>query len=179
MTEKPNKGADTDMLELLGDGEGFRDQLCGLIESSAMFGELSRAEVQILARYMRAYLAKKGATIFKEGEKGQFMAVVLEGRVDILKETHERVKKKVATVRPGKSMGEMSLLDELPYSATAVAREDTTLLMLTKLQFERLSEEQPVTCNLLLRQIARLMSLRLRQTTGILLDYLGEMKEEK
>lgn len=177
MSEKPtNKAADADMLELLGDGEGFRDQLCALIEGSPMFSDLSRADVQVLARYLRAYLAKKGATIFKEGEKGQFMCVVLEGRVDILKETHERAKKKVATVRPGKSMGEMSLLDDLPYSATAQACEDTTLLMLTKLQFERLSEEQPVVCNQLMRQIARLMSLRLRQTTGILLDYLGEEK---
>jgi hypothetical protein len=40
------------------------------------------------------------------------------------------------------------------------------------MNFERLSSEQPVLCNVLLRQIARLMSLRLRQTTGILLDYL-------
>jgi CRP-like cAMP-binding protein len=73
-------------------------------------------------------------------------------------------------------MGEMSLLDELPYSATAVAREDTQLLLLTRMNFERLGIEQPVLCNVLLRQIARLMSLRLRQTTGILLDYLGEEK---
>ena len=60
------------------------------------------------------------------------------------------------------------------FLATAEAREDTTLLMLTKLNFERLAEEQPVLCIRLLRQVARLMSLRLRQTTGILLDYLSD-----
>ncbi len=169
MAKTPN----LDDLELIGDGTQFREELCDLIESMPMFSSLSRPEVQTLARYTRAYEARKGVTIFREGDKGHFMCVVLEGRVNILKETLEREQKKVATVRRGKSMGEMSLLDELPYSATAKATEDTKLLMITKLSFERLSEEQPVLCNMLLRQIARLMSLRLRQTTGILLDYLS------
>lgn len=165
-----------DNLSLLGDGETFRDHLCSLIERAPMFGDFTRQEINAVARYLRAYTAKKGSVIFKEGEKGQFMCVVLEGRVDILKETQERERKKVAVVRPGKSMGEMSMLDELPYSATAQASEDSTLLMLTKMNFEKLSKEQPVLCNLLLRQLARLMSLRLRQTTGVLLDYLDVSK---
>lgn len=161
-----------DALDLMGDGESFRDTLCDMIEAVPMFSELTRPEVQTLAGFVRAYEVKRDAVIFKEGDKGMFMCVVSLGRVDILKESQEREQKKVATVRPGKSMGEMSLLDELPYSATAIARDDTQLLLLTRMSFERLSTEQPVLCNVLLRQIARLMSLRLRQTTGILLDYL-------
>lgn len=163
-----------DNLTLLGDGGPFKEELCRMIERAPMFGDFSRQEINAVASYLRAYTAKKGAIIFREGEKGQFMCVVIEGRVDVLKETPGHERKKVAVVRAGKSMGEMSLLDDMPYSATAQASEDTTLLMLTKLNFEKLSEEQPVACNLLLRQLARLMSLRLRQTTGILLDYLGE-----
>lgn len=171
-----NDTAALDNLSLLGDGEPFRDELCGLIERAPMFGDFTRPEINAVARYLRAYTAKKGSVIFREGDKGTFMCVVLEGRVDIFKETQERERKKVAVVRPGKSMGEMSLLDELPYSATAQASENTTLLMMTKMNFEKLSEEQPVLCNMLLRQLARLMSLRLRQTTGVLLDYLGDNK---
>ena len=170
------KTSNLDGLELMGDGTQFHEELCALIESMPMFSSLTRPEVQTMAQYTRAYEAKKDATIFKEGDKGHFMCVVLEGRVDILKETLEHELKKVATVRRGKSMGEMSLLDELPYSATAKASEDTKLLMITKLSFERLLEEHPALCNTLLRQIARLMSLRLRQTTGILLDYLSDDK---
>ena len=165
-----------DGLALIGDGEGFQETLCGMIERVPMFSELSRADVQSLAGYVRAYEAKKGALIFKEGTKGMFMCVVISGRVDILKEGQEREQKKVAVVRPGKSMGEMSLLDELPYSATATAQEDTQLLLLTRMNFMRLSEERPLLCNVVLRQIARLMSLRLRQTTGVLLDYLSTEK---
>lgn len=171
MVEKSSIGG----LRLLGDDGPFREEeICHLIEQVQMFGDFTRQDINVLAGYLRAYEAKKGAIIFREGEKGQFMCVVLAGRVDILKEAPGNKRKKMAVVRPGKSMGEMSLLDELPYSATAQANEDTTLLMLTKLNFEKLAQEQPLLCNLLLRQLARLMSLRLRQTTGVLLDYLGE-----
>lgn len=165
-----------DGLELLGDGERFHESLCEMIEAVPMFSDLSRAEVESLAGYLRAYEAKQGTAIFKEGAKGMFMCIVLSGRVDILKQDQEHELKKVAVVRPGKSMGEMSLLDELPYSATAVAQEDSRLLLLTRMSFVRLGEERPLLCNVVLRQIARLMSLRLRQTTGVLLDFLNVEK---
>lgn len=159
-------------MELLGDGEDFRDELCSMIENAPMFSSLSHHEVEMLSEYMRGYRAKQGTTIFEEGSKGLFMCVLIEGRVDIFKDSPDDGKKKVAKVRPGKSMGEMSMLDGLPHSATSIASEDCILLLLTKMNFEKLAEEHPVLSNKLLMQIARLMSLRLRQTTGILLDYL-------
>lgn len=166
------KTTELEGMDLLGDGAEFRDELCGMIENAPMFSSLSHHEVEMLSAYMRAYRAKEGATIFEEGSKGLFMCVLVEGRVGIFKDSPEEGKKKVATVRPGKSMGEMSMLDGLPHSASSIASEDCILLMLTKLNFEQLADDHPVLSNKLLTQIARLMSLRLRQTTGILLDYL-------
>lgn len=166
------KALELEGMDLLGDGEQFRDELCDMIENAPMFSSLSHHEVEMLSEYMRAYRAKAGTTVFEEGSKGLFMCVLVEGRVDIFKDSPDVGKKKVAKVRPGKSMGEMSMLDGLPHSATSIASENCILLMLTKLSFEKLAEDHPVLCNKLLTQIARLMSLRLRQTTGILLDYL-------
>lgn len=166
------KAIELEGLDLLGDGENFRDELCAMIENAPMFSSLSHHDVVVLSDYMRGYRAKEGATIFEEGSKGLFMCLLVEGRVDIFKDTTDDGRKKVAKVRPGKSMGEMSMLDGMPHSATSIASEDCILLMLTKLSFEKLSEEHSILCNKLLIQIARLMSLRLRQTTGILLDYL-------
>jgi CRP-like cAMP-binding protein len=166
------KSMELEGLDLLGDGASFRSELCEMIENTPMFSGLPRHEVGILSEYMRGYRAKAGATIFEEGSKGLFMCVLVEGRVDIFKDSTDDGKKKVAMVRSGKTMGEMSMLDGMPHSATSIASEDCILLMLTKMSFEKLSEEHPVLCNKVLTQIARLMSLRLRQTTGILLDYL-------
>ena len=66
----------------------------------------------------------------------------------------------------------MSLLDDLPYSATATAKDLTKLVLITRHNFERLTEEHPILGVKMLKKIARLMSLRLRQTTGVLVDHL-------
>ena len=69
-------------------------------------------------------------------------------------------------------MGEMSILDELPYSATAIATKNTKVVLITKSDFDNLTEKFPDLGLRVMRKIARLLSLRLRQTTGTLLDYL-------
>ena len=115
---------------------------------------------------------EKGATIFKEGSRGSFMCIVIDGCVDVFKESDAHENKRITTIRPGKTMGEMSILDELPYSATAIATADTRVVVITKLNFDDLTEKFPALGLRVMRKIAKLLSLRLRQTTGILLDYL-------
>ncbi|WP_455207279.1 Crp/Fnr family transcriptional regulator [Kaarinaea lacus] len=158
-------------MELIGEGESFKHELCDMIESAQMFNDFPRSDTEVVAGYSRAYSVKKGTTIFKEGGKGSFMCLVIDGRVDVYKDSDGNTKRLTA-IRPGKTMGEMALLDELPHSATTVAIEDTTLVLITKFHFDRLNEEHPALGNRILRKIAKLLSLRLRQTTGILSDYL-------
>jgi len=164
--------AELNALGLLGDGESFREELCQMLEGAQIFSDLSRREIQTLAGYARAYAVVKETTVFTEGRKGSFMCIVTDGSVDIYKESDARRAKRITTIRPGKTMGEMSLLDDLPYSATAIARENTRLVLITKSSFDELTEKYPALGLRLMRKIARLLSLRLRQTTGILLDYL-------
>lgn len=159
-------------LVLIGEGESFKEELCQMIESARMFADFSRSEVQVIAGYTHAYEVAAGATIFREGEKGQFMCLIVEGKINVLKETEVGVRKVITTVRAGQTMGEMSLLDDLPYSATATAKDPTKLVLITRNNFENLTEAHPVLAVKILKKIARLMSLRLRQTTGVLLDHL-------
>ncbi len=158
----------SDGLILLGMGNAFQDVLCTMLESAHLLRDLEREEIEILAQYAGGYGAKAGTRIFKEGERGSFMCIVVEGRVDIIKSGG----KKISTIRPGKTMGEMSVIDGFPYSATAIAVEETKLVYITRANFEKLSDEHPKIAIHFFQQIAKLMSLRLRQTTGILCDYL-------
>jgi CRP/FNR family cyclic AMP-dependent transcriptional regulator len=159
-------------LVLIGEGESFKDELCRMIESSRMFADFSRPEVLVIAGYTHAYEVAAGDTIFREGDKGQFMCLIVEGKINVLKETEVGTRKVITTVRAGQTMGEMSLLDDLPYSATATAKDTTRLVLITRNNFESLTEAHPVLAVKILKKIARLMSLRLRQTTGVLLDHL-------
>ena len=169
MTEKKDT---IDALELLGDGAGFHEELCSMIEKTQIFKELSRLEVETLSTYVRAYKLDKGETIFREGEKGTFMCFLVEGNIDVFKSDQECQLKKLTTVRPGRTIGEMSILDEMPHSATGVAAEPLRLVMLTRSALDRLSAEHPGLANRLLWEISKLLSLRLRQTTGTLADYI-------
>ena len=159
-------------LKPLGAGTQLANELRNAVESTPIFRDLTRGEIDTLAGYMQAYLAEKGAKIFAEGQKGECLYLMLDGKVDLYKDVGGSPSKKIHTVRAGKTMGEMSLLDGLPYSATAMAVEPTRLLLMTKPRFDKLAKEQPVVCLKLVKGLAWLMSLRLRQTTGILLDHL-------
>lgn len=154
-------------LEQLGIGSGFQQELYGMLEGMQLLKDFDRADIEKIAPYTGAYLAPKGVRIFREGTKGNFMCLIADGGVDILKSG-----KKITTVRPGKTMGEMAVIDGYPHSASAVAIEDTRLIMITRNQFEKMSDQMPKIAIKLLMRLATLMSLRLRQTTGVLCDYL-------
>jgi len=165
-----------DKLEMLGSGTSYTAEIADMLECADMFRDMTRSEIDVLAHYVQAYKAPKGAEVLMEGDRESYLFVVAEGRLDILKQTGEASgeKKKIATVRFGKTIGEMSLLDGLPHSATAVVVEPAVLLLVTKTNFDRLLKEQPEVALRVVHKMATLMSLRLRQTSGVLIDYLKD-----
>jgi CRP-like cAMP-binding protein len=161
-----------DSLSLLGDGESFKQELCSMIERTQMFKGFTRAEIEALAKYTRAYGVEAGKVIFREGQKAAYLCIISEGRVDVLKQNEDRENKKVNTIRDGRSFGEMAVIDDMPHSATTVAADAVKLLMITKQKLEQLTRDQPALGVKVLWELAKLMSLRLRQTTGTLVDKL-------
>lgn len=162
-----------DGLELLGSGTTFSAKIGDMLERADMFRDMTRQEVDIFARYVQAYEAPAGAVVLHEGVRESYMFIVAEGRLDILKWTGDyKENKKIATVRAGKTIGEMSLLDGLPHSATATVVEPSVLLLMTRSHFEQVIDEEPEVALKMVRKMATLMSLRLRQTSGVLIDYL-------
>jgi CRP/FNR family transcriptional regulator, cyclic AMP receptor protein len=83
-----------------------------------------------------------GATIFEKGTPSEGLFVVLTGRVRIF-DVAEDKRVDVATVGPGASFGELSLLLRTTHSKEAVAEEDTELLVVPKEWFQGLLEAKP------------------------------------
>jgi CRP-like cAMP-binding protein len=154
-------------LEQLGIGEGFRDTLLGMLQHTQLLRDFSAEEIRALGEYCGAYRVAAGKQIFGEGERSNFMCILVKGKADIIKDG-----KKVASVGAGKTMGEMSLIDGYPHSASALTTEDTEVVLITRFNFQRLMQQDPQLAMRLLWKIGRLMSLRLRRTTGVLIDYL-------
>ena len=78
----------------------------------------------------------------------------------------------IASLAKGAVFGEMSLIDGSPRSASIIANEDAILLVLTKDKFFYLMDHAPRLGLKLVLKIAKSLSLRLRQTSGVLIDYL-------
>lgn len=170
-SEKPATGP-----RLMPASGGLGGGLKEMVEKTAIFADLGAADADIVRPYVQAFLADPGLTLFEEGQAAGCLYAVVDGRIDLFK-TVSGMPRKIHSVRTGRSLGEMSLLDGLPYSATAVVAEPTRLLVMTRAAFSRLTSEQPAVALKLVAGLARLMSLRLRQTTGVLLDHLEHNAE--
>ena len=143
-----------------------------MLENVQMFKDLEWAQVKALSEYIQIYRAPPKAVLFREGDQGDFMCVLLEGKLDVHKEDNRHVDKTVTTIFPGRSLGEMTIVDGEPRSATAVAVVTSILAVLTQENFMLIMRDKPALSAKLLFKIAQLISQRLRQTSGILVDYL-------
>ena len=100
------------------------------------------------------------------------MGLIVEGLAEVRKKNCENEAVKVAAEGVGRLLGEMALVDGEPRSATARFVKAGLILLLTKENFERILKEHPHLGVSILLRICRLLSQRLRRTTGILSDFL-------
>lgn len=157
---------------------GFDDMILSVQRRAEMlektqFGKgLGWSELLSLAGFMEAYRVAAESVICRQGDAAAFLSIVCRGRVDIVKEDLGHKQKVIASVGPGNSLGEMSLIDGEPRSATAMAHVPVELLVLTAEGYEKLAEEYPRLWGKLVVSIAGVLSRRLRRTSGILAEYL-------
>ncbi len=149
-----------------------KHELIPKLERMSMFEDFKREETTLLAAYLVGQRVDQGAVIFREGERTAHMCLLLEGRLEVLKGGQDGQLKKITDVSPGKLIGEISVIDGQPYSATVVASAPSVLVLMSRENLMRICEERPRIGNKLLFKIANMLSQRLRQTTGKLIDHL-------
>ncbi len=149
-----------------------KHELIPKLERTALFSEFKREDYEALVDYLTVQKIEAGILVFREGERGTRMCLLLEGRLEVFKRDDGGTDKKITDVGPGKLIGEMSLIDGMPYSATVISSAASTLVMLSRESMQRVCDERPRVGNKLLWKISHLLSLRLRQTTGRLIDRL-------
>jgi len=159
-------------LEHLGEGTMVADQMFAMIGQVPFFAELDQNDVRALAGFMRVYRAQSGEVIIREGEPGDYMLLLIQGQVDILKKGQRRSEQHMTTILPGMTLGEMSMIDGEPRFATCVAKETTTFVVLTRDDMARIILEKPRLGVKILTKLVSLLSQRLRQTSHQLLEYM-------
>ena len=159
-------------LERVGKGSAIADQIYGLVGKSLFFAEFSREDILILAGYMDVYRVQPGEVIITEGDAGDYMLLIVEGYMDILKKGVRHDQQHMTTVGPGMTLGEMSMIDGEPRFATCVATEATTFAVLHRDDMAKIILEHPSLGSKILVKLVSLLSSRLRQTSARLLQYL-------
>lgn len=137
-----------------------------------ILSSLEDKELRIVEKYMHLIDVISGEVIFQEGDKGDYVCFVLEGSVDVLKKSETGEEILISTLSRGRSIGEMSVIDELPRSATVKSRTKSTLLTLSRDKFNYILENHSSIGVKIIKGIARLLSLNLRKTSTKLVDYM-------
>ncbi|NLD39504.1 MAG: cyclic nucleotide-binding domain-containing protein [Desulfatiglans sp.] len=137
-----------------------------------MFDQIKSDDLKILARSMNFMDFQPREVIFSEGDKGDFVCFVTRGALDVVKKNEKGKDVVIATLGKGRSIGEMSIIDDFPRSATVRAKSQTTLLILTRKKFEEMLEQHPQIGVKLLKGIAKFMSMNMRKTSSLLADYM-------
>jgi CRP/FNR family cyclic AMP-dependent transcriptional regulator len=93
-------------------------------------------------KFIKVY--RKSDVIFEENSSGNEMFIVYSGRVKLYTQPKTGRRTVLSVLRPGEHFGEMALIDGSPRSATAVAVQDNTkLVVLDKAKFLYLVQQQP------------------------------------
>ena len=123
-----------------------------------LFRNLTKHELQTLSVNCRERDYPTGATLLRQGETGIGLFIITSGKVQISQQTPDGAVRDLGTFERGAVLGEMSLLDDLPRTATAVAVEPTRALAIPVWDFRAVLREQPDIAIKLLS----IMSQRLR-----------------
>ena len=144
-----------------------------MIAGSKLFIDLDWKDIEALANYVQCYEVSAGTIIFKEGDPGSYMCLLVKGEVEIFKYDQNGKPHRIVQITGGKTVGEMSIIDGEPRSATCIASQSSVLLVLTKDSYARIVHDRPVLAVHILSKIAKLVSQRLRGVSGQLVEYLG------
>ena len=171
MTDRPPQLAH---LEYLGDATRFASQIHALIPQCSLLENFTPAEVRQLSHFMEVFRAVEGVEVIREGDGGDFMLIVVEGRIEVRKQDRWNTPQLIAAIEPGRVLGEMSMIDGEPRFATCVAAQPTLVAVLDRASLARIIVEQPLLGAKILMELVLMLSQRLRATSSRLMELLDE-----
>lgn len=165
-------------LEFLGDALRFANQIHALIPKCALLENFSPEEVRLLAHFMDVYRAEPAMEIIHEGDGGDFMLMIIEGKVEVQKRDRWNTPQLIAAVEAGRTLGEMSMIDGEPRFATCVATQPTLVAVLHRESLARIIVEQPMLGAKILMELVLMLSQRLRATGERLLGLMDDRPQQ-
>lgn len=132
-----------------------------LIKQVDIFSDLDAQSLDLLATRSRMLTFRKNSILMSEGETGESMYIIESGSVKVFISDEHGSELTLFVEGPGSYLGEISLLDDEPRTASAVTLENTRVLVISKALFLECIDLNPK----LAFSIIRLLTQRLRKAT--------------
>lgn len=157
--------------------EGVCEDLSNLGEhwrqTAALLEDLTPEEADTLGMLMPTVRAGRGQVLITQGEVGEWMLLLLEGTVDVVKRADGTGESsRLAVVKEGASIGEMSMLDSAPRYASCIAIDEVRAGVLTRAAIAYLIQAHPAIGAKILVKLTQLLAQRLRNTSNRLVKVL-------
>jgi selenocysteine lyase/cysteine desulfurase/CRP-like cAMP-binding protein len=119
-----------------------RPERMKLLRDSSFFSAFTGEELRRVLRRLRERAVPAGEVVIREGEDGGWCFLIAEGTIDVTV-SRSRGTARLATLGPGKVVGEIALVDRGPRSASCSAHEDAVILELHAEDLDALAAEDP------------------------------------
>jgi CRP-like cAMP-binding protein len=130
-----------------------------LIRRVPLFSMLSDAQAQTIAESVTKQRFRRGEAIVEGGKKANALYIILNGRAHVVATDSRGREAILANLKQGDYVGEMSLIDNQPHSATVRAEVQTDVLVLGRTQFARILPENAAMTYAIMKVLVQ----RLRQ----------------
>jgi CRP-like cAMP-binding protein len=151
---------------VIGNNQDEGGNMDGVLSASPLFAALDAEGAQVLRETLIEKHVLKGQTLFEEGEPGDRLYVILDGKVKLGHSSPDGRESLMAVLGPGEMFGELSLFDPGKRAATATALTDASVLELSNEQLMPWLAGRPEVAAALLQALAR----RLRRTNEAMAD---------
>jgi CRP/FNR family transcriptional regulator, cyclic AMP receptor protein len=135
-----------------------------LLKTVALFEGLTNAQLQKIANLAVPRSFEGSSFVFREGDRGDAMYVVVEGKVRISKQVPGIGEEALAILEKGQYFGEMALIEDSPRSADAIAHIPCSVWAIERQKLEQLMFTDKDLAMVLLWTFVRTLSERLRET---------------
>lgn len=126
-----------------------------LLAQVPLLASLDPRSREHLAGQLASIRVPADTTVFSQGDAGDTLFLIQEGKVEIRIQDEEETPVILATLGPGEYFGDMALLDDQPRSATVVTETPCVFLTLSRAPFQELVLQQPGVALSLLTEVSR------------------------
>lgn len=149
------------------------ERVLTILDKISIFGGLNQTQLSEVLRSLEVVNYKKNEFIFHQGDMPSFIYIVSTGKVKLFIEAGH-IPLEFIELGTGKSFGEIALVGIQPHTASAIATEDTELLILSNKALLNFLKTDKDLFSLIVLNIAREACRRLGQTENILSHYFKQ-----